>query len=1290
MNDETIFAFRRNVIVAASAGTGKTFRLVSLYALLTLGITSMGRRDDREAAPPISPELIGATTFSRSAAAEIRVRVERLLGAVATATFPRDLEAYARVLARRAERTGQPAIDSDVMRERARIALSRLPHALVDTLHGLAASIIRSSAFEIGMAPNFGVVDEDEGRRELALSVDEALTAALERGDRGARNLLEAAGGLARAREQIARLLERLDEEGLSIGELEVRDATPDATALAAEVLDCVDLLARENGPLGAAAANASRELRRFALDGIPWFPANDIRDAEPDEAALGGASRALADTLWPLIADRSSPKDPAPLQALRAWFNDSIKASAPTKRDKVERFAELMVHAPGLRTRTLAARGVLEDAVKRLEQKRRHAGRLGFGDMLRIARDAVRDDPRVAARARESFPVLLVDEFQDTSRVQRDLVYLLRERDDRARVRTAGTLPGPHDLKTHGLLLVGDRKQSIYGFRGADVTVFSRVCAELAGEQARRALGVTIDEVARGTDGREIADLVPLAENRRSAPEILAFVNQFASRDFGGPEGKKSYDLVYAEAEHLRPPAPDPAVEGARAVPSAAVPASRRVLVVHDEETRAHPLSPPELRFAKGELREAFIAALVVERMTRGQVDAEPALSFGELAVLTRRRQFLPLLEYALDRLKLPFILAGRALFATREAHDLSAVLRMLVDRSDRHALATVLRGPAFAISDTTLLLLSEPGRGLLQPHRWFLEGEGGAIAPAERVPLHDREALAAIVERIAEVRRVSARLGAADALRYAVRELEIDSVLAALPRGAQRLGNIDRIVSMASDQGGSLSAFSRWLDAKIADETDETEATVTDDGDDAVRLLTIHASKGLEFRAVIAVDLAWTPRTVPHAIAMTRVGARPGLMVRPRTFEGAPLFLPEYAAHLADEKGRDIAERKRLTYVALTRARELLVLVRPDRDDPARGSALETLRALPEDGERSLEGEKVLVGGGTVISMNRWLDGRAAAEPAARVEAEPDRGPTAGFAAPAANRRARTLTVATTPLATFAMCPRRYELLHVLEIDEPPPGGGIRRGTAQIAAKGPFDPRPSPGDPRDLGTTAHAWLERFPLASWGEPMTTERITSELRALAKGAADTELERAARGIGRFLGGAYARRVAAEGAVARELVFVMPLEGGVTAGSARTTAPRCVLRGAIDLLVRWPDGSADVIDYKLTSHKDVAPYAFQLRTYALAAVRRLGAQRVRAGIVFLDGDAGVDEPVFLEPAPHVLALAAFEAELGELGTRLAEARWADRFDGVTVERCRRYQCGFLTSCHPPRG
>jgi ATP-dependent helicase/nuclease subunit A len=226
---DSLYAFRNNLVVTASAGTGKTFRLVALYSLLSLGLTSRGQRDATEASDPVVPSRIAATTFSRAAAAEIRERVERVLRAVAQDEFDASTLAYRAIFEMRAQATRSSSISSRSMRDRAEAALADLPHALIDTLHGLAGRIVRSSALDLGLSPGFAILDDEGARASTEAVVEEVLSQALARGEPGATLLLDAGGGLSATRLRVAALLDRADEEGVAISELACTDFVPAA-----------------------------------------------------------------------------------------------------------------------------------------------------------------------------------------------------------------------------------------------------------------------------------------------------------------------------------------------------------------------------------------------------------------------------------------------------------------------------------------------------------------------------------------------------------------------------------------------------------------------------------------------------------------------------------------------------------------------------------------------------------------------------------------------------------------------------------------------------------------------------------------------------------------------------------------------------------------------------------------------------------------------------------------------------------------------------------------------------
>ncbi len=1203
---DDLYTFRTNVVVTASAGTGKTFRLVALYALLTLGLTSRGERDNSSKAPAIAPRRIAAVTFSRAAAAEIRERVERVLRAVAGGSYDASTEAYRSIFAARAEKVRSPPITSRTMRERAEQALVDLPYALIDTLHGLAGRVVRATALELGVNPGFAVLDEDRARVSTDVAIEEVLSQALAHGDSAAVGLLDAGGGLAMARKRIADLLDRADEEGVSLADVDCTDFEQLARQWMVRLCEICEQLASEKSKPFAEPAE------QVAQMAAAWLAGRAVSEDD------------LARVFEPLFARRAQKRS-LPSEEAFVAFRESVRGE--THQDRARRLSAFIATAHELTPKTRGMQALLHDIAERRASARRRDGTLGFGDMLRTARDALRDHVDLAAAVRSLFDVLLVDEFQDTSSVQRDLVYLLRERRSSAVARSAGRLPTAADLEPSGLLIVGDRKQSIYGFRGADVTVFTRVSAELAGEDAARALRLPTEH---SVSTRANATLVSLTANRRSHPSLLSFVNWFAENDFAG-SATYPFDIAYTESDMLRPDAGGP--KGAP---------GPRVVVVDDRGDNPADF-PPLVRGASGPMREALLAGAVVERAVRDP--ALGALSCRDIAILARRRSTLPLLEFALDRLEIPYVVAGRGLFETREVRDLFALLRLILDPYERHALATVLRGPAVCLTDTSLSLLSEPGRGLTAPDEWFR----GESPPANRLNPEERARLAGFHERWEKLRPIALALGPADAIRYGVEKLDLDRVVAALPRAAQRFAHIERLIALASQRGGSLPGFVRWLDRQIADEADESESASLSEDADAVTLMTIHASKGLEFRAVVLVDLGAAIRAPPLTLALTsaRADGPARLVARHTRKQGGTLFTPEAIEFSREANARETAERRRLTYVAMTRARERLFLLAPPAAPP--GSAAATLRHLLPDLPtrcRDVVVDDALPYLSRDPIASPTIEILSSAEPSFVQRTASDAGP---------------LAISTTSLATFDQCPRRYRFIHEMALEAPRGGGDVRSGA------------PSLEDRRSIGMAAHRVLEDWPLARWGTPTSLEE-TIELLVRQGVASGEELtRRIATHMAEFLASPYAARVRRARRVYREESFVVRLG---------TEQDVLSLRGTIDLLVAFDDGSADVIDYKSSWRPDAGAHDFQLHAYAIAARDRFGIGPVRLAIVNLSSSS---EPEVVG-CPRPGELAQFESRLRALRGRFTLARTSDHFPGIERPRCEALRCGFVPLCH----
>lgn len=1304
-DDATIFSFRRNVVVAASAGTGKTHRLTALYILLTLGLTSMGQPDDRTPAPPVLPDRILATTFSRAAALEIARRIERSLRALAAwdgmtdvdYAFTREIRARAALVGMLVDAPDHRADASPVasasfaaeIRKRASEAIARWPAARIDTLHGAARQIVQRHALDLGVPPGAEVLDEDETQALSVLAIDETLTEALSAGGeraQAARMLIVSCGGIAMARREVTRLFDRLDEDGITARELARADHTGQAAAVAREL----GRIAKQSAAEGSRAFREPAEALARALAAAPEG------ELFPDKA-FGPAVDLLTQTM-PRKGKTSADEE---LDAFRK------KLSGSTHAERASRLVSYLREAPKLAAREEHLIDLLDDARTRLEAARRRAGGLSFGDLLRIARDGMRDRPDVARAARASVNVLMVDEFQDTSRVQRDLVYLFRERDGAAGMRAPGASPRAEGLLKHGLFLVGDRKQSIYGFRGADVAVFARVCAELAGSAAGEALSLPPSLWAPDP----IADFVALRESRRSGERVLAFVNAFAARDFAEgrapEETPRDFEIAYGRAEHLVP-APQPSQ-------SSGGDGGEVILVSDDGGTPDD--ADPLVREATGPMREALVAAAYVACRVRRSGDQEllagRAVSYRDVAILARRRSSIPLIELALARLEVPYVVAGRALYDAPEVRDIAALLRLLLDPRDRLALATVLRGPMVALSDTGLALLSPPGRGLVvttggrSPLVLGAESASAETSAAiAQLDAGDRSRLENFRARFADLRRAALLLPPGEAIRAAVAALDLDRVLAALPRAEAKIGNIDRLVAIARQRGGSLSSFVRWLDRRMRDEADEAEAAVFSPEDDAVRLTTIHASKGLDFPVVVLVDLNAQPRATSAGIGFVPSSVdKPASLVvrhfarrasRPQAPDTSaadsaarelapwiPVGTPAQRDAQTDAQAREQAERRRLTYVAVTRARRSLVLI--GSAAPARpGSAWRTLSTGLDDP-------------GFAATLTHREDAKAwlheASLPAAPSAAGPapevaelievPSGPP--FLVPPRSP-SREIALALAPLSVFHGCARRFRFRHLLGLEEPVSTGQLDLFGDEMAPD-LQDDDVDESDPDAPISAAHRVLERWPRARWGAPTNPAEIAARLAAHGLAADHGEALRLAPAIASFLSGPYARVIRDEDcAIRREEPFVLTT---VAPTAGRTGARALTVRGAIDLVVERRSGAIDALDYKLSRPRaDLALHELRLRAYALALHKRHPDRPIRAGVIYLG--ASVEPTILRGDGPGGAITDAdherFEDDLASLAHRFAEARHQDRFDGVPVDVCRRLQCGFVGACH----
>jgi ATP-dependent exoDNAse (exonuclease V) beta subunit len=923
----------------------------------------------------------------------------------------------------------------------------------------------------------------------------------------------------------------------------------------------------------------------------------DDGRARHQLERAMGSLRAALAQ------GGKEAPPPPgpalfayAPGQLASAWSGlrrsspNALRAQGAEKKLILaarQAFEAVLDADAGVRGAALAAdlAALAAHAAERHRELKAREGALDFDDLTRLCRDLLAGDPVARDAERERVGALLVDEFQDTSRAQIEIFELL-----------AGDRP---------VLVVGDRKQSIYEFRGADVACAQQYAARLLASGARRFV---------------------LGESRRSRPALVQFANLLFGRALAA--SGQPFDTPFSADDALtpfRPAGPGGACAELLDVPGIGVEAeaemvSRRIAAL---------LAPgaPERVFERDE----------TPRAVRG----------GDIAVLLRKFTNLEAFRRALLRRRIPHLVyKGRGFHSAREVMDLVALLAAAVDPDDALALASVLRAPFGPLSDDALVLLAQ--------QRWSLEDHPD-LAP------DDAEALARVRVLLRALRREADRLGPASLLEAALAETDYLAGCAAGLYGEQAAANVDKLLASAREaerRGLSLRSFLAGLRQLADEEAREAEAAVVEERDPhAVRLLTVHAAKGLEFPVVFVPECAAPSfNGGPERVLLD---GELGLSVKVRCPDRKRRFGAQGNAASGRRRARELAQMRRLFYVAVTRARDYLVLsgraARKEESwrqwidqvaEPAVARGL--LRVVRDCGAAP-----ALAQPGPAVDPGNLagLDAAGAAHPdVARLSA----------AAPAAAQG--TLCAPVTQLADAAVCPRRYQLLHELRLEERPD---------------PEHPLPDPlgeepGSPATaLGTLAHRLLELAPLR-----LDPGRRRQELERILRlegedPSAHAEVLDAACA---FLDSPLARRMAAAPAkrLHRELPFVLRL--------SRPGAPELLVRGQIDALLI--DEHVTVVDYKLSQARDTARYAAQLDAYALAARELVGEAPlpVRTGIVFLRSKGAP----FAERAPAPAG--ETRGRLLDAAQAIAEGRRSGLWPVVEAPTCREIGCGFIRRCH----
>ncbi len=1090
--DDARLQLNANVVVEAGAGTGKTTLLTDrlLFLLLAGGPKGEG----------IDVTRLVALTFTEKAAGEIKIRLasalEDLLAALDRRPLPAEREKRARGII--AEAKTRFHRSDPALRAAAEQALQHLDRAQITTLHAFASYLLQLFPVESGLGPGFEV-DAQKSYFDEIFSSEWSQWLDVELGENPPRRQ----------------------------SWLDILPWVPlaDIQTLARELCrETVDL-----NQAGVPSDFAQKELKRYAdeADALPKSYAH-----KPKGKILE-VLRAICENIRRAAAASQKKKfDGLCLAELpgASWPAAWVEPDLESFYKELRRLAESV--SPESEEAIRLCVGLVRPFVKELREKYRRRGWVTFDGLLARARALVRDNRPVRESLKMKFDALLVDEFQDTDPLQGEILLYLAEKPGYfARTWTnVQVAPGK-------IFVVGDPKQSIYRFRGADIRAYENFTNLLLKQGALKC---------------------ELRVNFRAHDGLLGPVNACMENVMREEAGLQPRYLSVHPREG-RPVPPEPSVE----------------LVLVEKNPEEEKLPPSASARAEARWAADWIAAHGMARRGGEASPPEGKFWFRHIALLVRSTTHLSAYLEAFKSRGVPYAVeADKYFYGTQEVLDFLNLLKVLDDPSDRISLVGLLRSPLAALDDRDVLSLSE-ARGLnYTDENWRRAG----------LPASAASRVQSLWEDLRFLREKTGRVPLAGLVQQIFWRTRLLPLASKTYNGEQTLSNLLKFGRLARDagdaRGASLKEFIGQVTGAMDDNVQEGESPLVDEHLDAVRVMTIHKAKGLEFPVVFLANLSATSRggRGQNILADEAAGATGIRLPKSGATDAA------YAVLELDERRREERERARLLYVALTRAREKMFLL-----GQADGASSGTLAgALQEGGLWPEKGER----------PEFLAPGPEHRVPAAYI--------VAGSGAPSRRNAEAVQPRADMDFEKLAALWRR----RFTERDELQ--GRDLFSTPTSAHDGKLfepaedvEPAAESSPAHLVGQLCHAVLQEWDFHGQDDLETALRRARNF--LFAGNPGTDWDRVvndSRGILKeFLAGPAAETLARAEILGREMPFVMPRDNRV-------------VRGSMDLLLRR-DGKLWVADYKTdkVSKGDAARHAEryepQGRAYAEAVGKALG-------------------------------------------------------------------------------
>ncbi len=557
-------------------------------------------------------------------------------------------------------------------------------------------------------------------------------------------------------------------------------------------------------------------------------------------------------------------------------------------------------------------------ELLNRIEQAKIATNVLDFEDLQILTLNLLNRYPEIRDQLRRQYQFILVDEFQDTDHLQSSIIRLL-------------THDHSGKLDTNRLFLVGDPKQSIYGFRSADVSLFKEYLNEISQQDSIK-IPLHIDGESRSLPAsrQELQGIIQLAQNYRSSPVLIHFFNRAFESIF---TQDSEFDVDFQKLE-----------------------SGREEFSEQNSFIRLDVMiDGSESGFESEKLHAVRMADIIREFGTGGQYQKlvfredsfhlEP-ISFGDIAVLIRSRTHLPLFEQTFRRANIPYLTyKGTGFFQKPETQEFYYFLHSTTHPEDNFALITVLRSAFVGLSDVTLFYLTQIlGRNYWEkiqklavyfshPEQFqkifnqdFVDftqdtGQAPQFHPGEE------EAVVNIVQRYKEWIPLALNGQYSLLIDDIIEKLQVRPLLRLHLDGQQKLANLEKLVDyifeFEQNPAGNSADLLETLRRQISGEVREGQAVIMAGDEDKVKILTFHSAKGMEFPVVLLPLLEKPFRYNQQILIDNTFGMAFNL---DRSSKDKKSFAYQ-KVRLQDHK-KIRAEEKRLLYVATTRARDFLLM--------------------------------------------------------------------------------------------------------------------------------------------------------------------------------------------------------------------------------------------------------------------------------------------------------------------------------------------------------------------------